>query len=117
MEPRLMGAHWNHSGYSKLYQLYRRVELVTRKLDQRRKKKWVPTRKYIAELYDVATQLKVLDMQYSRENRRSHASTRRGRMAPVQKCKLCGGAGKVKDDSGKVIRCQSCGGKGVIVTQ
>lgn len=60
---KLMGAHWEESGESKLYQLYRRVEDVAGDLEQRRQGGWVPTKKYIEELYDIAIQLKVLDTE------------------------------------------------------
>lgn len=66
MKQKLMGERWNMSSYSKLYQLYRRVELVARRLERRRQRRWVPTRKYIAELYDISTQLKILDLQTAR---------------------------------------------------
>jgi hypothetical protein len=56
-----MGHYWTNTKYSKLYQLYRRVERVARELDTRRHNGWVPTKKYIAELYDVSIELKVLD--------------------------------------------------------
>jgi hypothetical protein len=57
MKERLMGEHWNAGGYSKLYQLYRRVETVAHHLEKRRQRGWVPTKQYIAELYDISTQL------------------------------------------------------------
>jgi len=57
----LIGAHWNATSYSKLYQLYRRVEHVATQLEKRRQNGWVPTRDYILELDDIAIQLKVLD--------------------------------------------------------
>jgi hypothetical protein len=60
-EKAAMGAHWNDTTYSKPYQLYRRVEDVARKLEKRRQNGWVPTRPFITELYDIASQLKVLD--------------------------------------------------------
>ena len=56
-----MGAYWKKSGYSPLYQLYRRVETVATKLEQRRRKGWVPSKEYIAELYDISVELKILD--------------------------------------------------------
>jgi hypothetical protein len=56
-----MGAYWNDTKYSKPYQLYRRVEDVARKLEERRQNGWVPTRPFIIELYDIASQLKVFD--------------------------------------------------------
>ena len=59
MEP--MGAHWNDAGYSKLYQLYRRVEDAARALEKRRQNGWVPSKPYIEELFDIAIELKVLD--------------------------------------------------------
>jgi hypothetical protein len=62
----IMGEHWNTSGYSKLYQLYRRVEAVAHRLEKRRQHGWVPTKKYIAELYDISIQLKVLDLEAAR---------------------------------------------------
>jgi len=56
-----MGEHWNATGYPKLYQLYRRVETVARQLEIQRQRGWVPTKKYIAELYDISIQLRVID--------------------------------------------------------
>jgi hypothetical protein len=38
-------------------------------------------------------------------------------MTPVQECTKCCGTGKLKDDSGKLVRCGNCGGTGKIVTQ
>jgi len=70
MKQKPMGAHWEESGYSKLYQLYRRVQLVAVKLNRRRKLRWVPTKKYITELYAIADQLKVLDREYDRQRRK-----------------------------------------------
>lgn len=61
MKEELMGEHWNTTGYSKLYQLYRRVEAVASGLEKRRKRGWAPTKKYIAELYAISAQLKLLD--------------------------------------------------------
>jgi hypothetical protein len=66
MKQKLIGEHWNTSGYSKLYQLYRRVETVAHRLNKRRRRGWVPTKKYIAELYDISDQLKVLDLETAR---------------------------------------------------
>ena len=66
MKEKIMGEHWETSGYSRLYQLYRRVESVAHRLEKRRQHGWVPTKKYIAELYDIATQLKVLDGETTR---------------------------------------------------
>jgi hypothetical protein len=66
-----MGAHWDASGYSKLYQLYRRVQMVAVKLNRRRKLRWVPTKRYISELYAIANQLKVLDGEYNRQRRKA----------------------------------------------
>jgi hypothetical protein len=70
MKQKLMGEHWNTSGYSKLYQLYRRVAAVAHRLERRRQRRWVPTKKYIAELYDISDQLKVLDLETARRKRR-----------------------------------------------
>lgn len=56
-----MGAHWNDTNYSKAYQLYRRIETVAVQLNKRRSKGHVATREFIAELFDIADQLKVLD--------------------------------------------------------
>ena len=61
MKNELMGEHWIKTDYSKLYQLYRRVEKVAHQLEERRQKGWVPAKKYIDELYDILVQLKVLD--------------------------------------------------------
>jgi hypothetical protein len=69
MKKELIGEHWNETGYSKLYQLYRRVAFVAHKLEQRRQLKWVPTKKYIEELYDISTQLKILDLETARKQR------------------------------------------------
>jgi hypothetical protein len=57
----VMGAHWSNTKYSKLYQLYRRVESVASALEKRRQNGWVATREYIDELYDISVELKVLD--------------------------------------------------------
>jgi hypothetical protein len=46
-----MGAHWNETGYSKLYQLYRRVEDVATSVEQRRQGGWVPSKRYIKERF------------------------------------------------------------------
>jgi hypothetical protein len=62
-EKKPLGAHWNQTSYSKLYQLYRRVEDVATALEKRRKGGWVPSKPYIEELFDIATSLKVLDKQ------------------------------------------------------
>lgn len=56
-----LGAHWSETRYSKLYQLYRRVEDVATALEKRRQGGWVASKPYIEELFDIATQLKVLD--------------------------------------------------------
>lgn len=61
-----MGAHWSRTNYSKLYQLYRRVENVAVKLEERRRGGWVATKDYIEELLDIAAQLKVLDSSLAR---------------------------------------------------
>ncbi len=58
-----MGAHWKETGYSPLYQLYRRVETVARQLRKRQKSGWAPLRKHVDELYDISIQLKILDKQ------------------------------------------------------
>ena len=34
----------------------------------------------------------------------------------IQTCTICNGAGKVKQPSGKEIKCQNCAGTGTIVT-
>jgi hypothetical protein len=68
MKKKLMGEHWNATGYSELYKLYRRVETVAHHLEKQRQSGWVPTKKYIAELYDISTQLKKLDGQKSRRS-------------------------------------------------
>ena len=52
-----MGACWKHSSYSPLYQLYRRVETVASSLERRRRHGHVATKKYIHELYDIASEL------------------------------------------------------------
>lgn len=56
-----MGSHWDNTGYSKLYQLYRRVEDVARELANRNRKGWAPLKKHVEELYDISIELKVLD--------------------------------------------------------
>jgi len=56
-----MGAYWNETGCSKLYQLYRRVEDVATALEKRRQSGFVPAKPYVEELFDIATQLKILD--------------------------------------------------------
>lgn len=60
-----MGAHWKETGYSPLYQLYRRVETVASQLEKRRQSGWIPTKAHIEELDDIAVQLKVLDSEKS----------------------------------------------------
>jgi len=67
MEKKLLGERWNATGYSKPYQLYRRVEAVAHQLEKRRRRGWVPAKKYIAELYDISTQLKILDSEIKRK--------------------------------------------------
>jgi hypothetical protein len=57
----ILGAHWKRTGHSPIYQLYRRVEAVAARLERRRQKGWVPTRKYINELYEISRELKLLD--------------------------------------------------------
>jgi len=59
-EAEVMGAHWKDTGYSPLYQLYRRVETVTRQLRERQKDGWAPLKKHVGELYDISIQRKVL---------------------------------------------------------
>lgn len=56
-----LGAHWERTQHSKLDQLYRRVEDVSRGLEKRRQSRWVPSRPYIEELDAIAMALKVLD--------------------------------------------------------
>ena len=63
-----MGEHWSTTGYSKFYQLYRGVEAVAHRLEKRRQRGWAPTKEYIAELYDISTQLKVLDGKDARRH-------------------------------------------------
>ncbi len=46
---------------SKLYDLHRRLENIASALDQRRRNGWVPSKPYIAKLYEIATELKILD--------------------------------------------------------
>jgi hypothetical protein len=53
--------HWESTNYPKLYQLYRRVEDVATELEKRRQSGWAATKPLIAELFDIATELKVLD--------------------------------------------------------
>jgi hypothetical protein len=60
-DKKTLGSHWEQTSYSKLYQLYRRVENVARALDKRRKAGHVATKPYIDELYAVATALKIID--------------------------------------------------------
>jgi len=56
-----MGAHWEGTSYSPLYQLSRRTEKVASDLNRRRKNGWVATKQYIDELYAIADKLKALD--------------------------------------------------------
>jgi hypothetical protein len=56
-----MGVYRKKTGYSPLYQLYRRVERVAGELEGRRRRGWVPTTKYIEELYSISIELKILD--------------------------------------------------------
>jgi hypothetical protein len=56
-----MGATLENTSYSELYQLYSRVEEVAFRLEKRRRQGRVPSKPFIAELYDIATELKVLD--------------------------------------------------------
>lgn len=56
----VMGAHWKDTGYSPLYQLYRRVESVARELHERQKGGWSPLKRHVDELHDISIQLKVL---------------------------------------------------------
>jgi hypothetical protein len=64
--PLPMGAHWVRTNYPPLYQLYRRLETVTRELHDRQKGGWAPLRKHIDELRDISSRLKVLDMESAR---------------------------------------------------
>lgn len=66
----IIGVHWNQSGHSLLYQLYRRLETVALILEKRRRHGHVATKKYIAELYDISSELKELDRARSLENHR-----------------------------------------------
>ena len=59
----VIGTHWNHTGHSKVHQLYRRVEHVAAVLEQRRQLGHSPTKPYIEELFDIANELKMLDMR------------------------------------------------------
>jgi hypothetical protein len=70
-----MGAHWEQTLFSPLYRLSRRVETVARKLERRRKRGWVATKKYIAELYEISTKLKIID---SRSNRSAKTAQTKG---------------------------------------
>jgi hypothetical protein len=44
-----MGAHWSDTGYSKLYQLYRRVEDIASSLEKRRQRGWIATKPHVEE--------------------------------------------------------------------
>ena len=66
-EPEPMGTYWNDTNYSRLYQLYRRVETVAQQLGDRQKKGWAPLKKHVVELYDISIQLKVLDGKVPRK--------------------------------------------------
>lgn len=63
--PLPIGAHWEKTNYSPLYQLCRRVETVARQLGDRRKKGWTSHKEHVRELYDISIQLKVLDKKVS----------------------------------------------------
>jgi hypothetical protein len=63
MKKEPFGSHWEKTSYSKLYQLYRRVEDVSRGLEKRRSNGWVASRPYIEELNAIAVALKLLDKQ------------------------------------------------------
>jgi hypothetical protein len=52
---------WEQTNYSKLYQLYRRVEDVAHDLETRRQQDMKVTKGLVEELYDIAIKLKVLD--------------------------------------------------------
>lgn len=54
----VMGAHWEQTQYSKLYQLYRRVEDVARDLETRRQQDMKVTKRLVEELYGIATKLR-----------------------------------------------------------
>jgi len=56
-----IGAHWKQTDAPLLYQLYRRVERVASKLERRRRRGHVATKKYIDELNDISRELRVLD--------------------------------------------------------
>ena len=56
-----MDSYWNETGYSKLYQLYLRVEDVATALEKLLQSEFVPAKPYVEELYDIAIQLKGLD--------------------------------------------------------
>ena len=58
-----LGAHWKDTGYSPLYQLYRRVEAVTDELRKRHKEGWAPLKKHVDELQAISIELKLLDKQ------------------------------------------------------
>lgn len=65
--PLPMGAHWERTNYPPLYQLYRRVETVTRELRDRQKRGWAPLRKHVDELHAISIHLKVLDKRLFRK--------------------------------------------------
>jgi hypothetical protein len=63
MKKEPLGSHWEKTGYSRLYQLYRRIEDVSRALEKRRSNGRVATKLYIEELNAIAMALKILDKQ------------------------------------------------------
>jgi hypothetical protein len=65
MKKQLLGSHWELTSSSKLYQLYRRVEDVATRLEDRRRNGRVPSKPYLEELNDIAIELKVLDKKVS----------------------------------------------------
>lgn len=71
MKKKLMGEHWDTTKFPKLYQLSRRVEKVAALLEIRRQRGWQPTTELVAELNDVAIQLKVLDIQTLQEAKKT----------------------------------------------
>lgn len=56
-----MGEHWQRGPYSDLYGLYRRVEDMAKELELRRRGGLGPLKDHTEELFDIATQLKILD--------------------------------------------------------
>ena len=68
---KLMGEHWESTGYPKVYQLSRRVETVAHELAERRSYDWAPLKRHVEELYAIAGELKILDSKMVRRTQRA----------------------------------------------